>query len=206
MGKKIEVVTTNQKANYPFVVQIKSTKNWSATNAFVSLEAAEARANEVAGKFPNLPVRIEHNGGGPAVTDLLPNWRRKDVAHSTPYDVALWSALQDPPPIGAKVFVTVNNCGPGRIAGYMVMGGFLGVMVRLDEETRPDWHKKQNPTNEPSLAFGSEIVPILKPGQVGTTSGLHCTVIEHYDSLMWNVRVPGGAKCISAREFIPKEW
>jgi hypothetical protein len=86
------------------------------------------------------------------------------------------------------------------------MGDYLGVMVRLDEATRPDWHKKQNPENQPALAFGAEIMPILKPGQEGTTSGFPCTVIEHYDGTMWNVRVPGGLKCISAREFIPKEW
>lgn len=44
---------------------------------------------------------------------------------------------------------------------------------------------------------------ILTPGQRGTTSGLHATVVRHYDGNMYEIRVPGGVCCIDARDFIP---
>lgn len=43
---------------------------------------------------------------------------------------------------------------------------------------------------------------LLKPGQTGTYSGFPATVVRHYDSNMYEVRVPGGLTCIDAGDFI----
>lgn len=59
------------------------------------------------------------------------------------------------PKIGDRVNVTVNGFGLGRVASYFVEGGFLGVKVVLD--SRPEWHRKQNPGRDFVLVFGMEI-------------------------------------------------
>lgn len=50
-------------------------------------------------------------------------------------------------------------------------------------------------------AMGSNTVPIFKQGQRGTTSGFAATVVRHTADGMYEVRVPGGVKCISWQEF-----
>lgn len=80
------------------------------------------------------------------------------------YLTAQWSGGQRgfdvPPAIGTRVRVTVNSIGPGVVDGYFVEAGYLGVRVKLDPETRAEWHKKQNPDIDYALVFGSEIARI----------------------------------------------
>ena len=54
-----------------------------------------------------------------------------------------------------RVNVTMNGFGPSTVEGYFVEYGFLGVHVRPD--TRPDWHRQQNPRRHVICAFGLEV-------------------------------------------------
>jgi hypothetical protein len=77
---------------------------------------------------------------------------------NVPADVNIqWSGVRPVPAIGTRVRVTMNDLGPGVITGYFVEYGWLGVYVRLDPDTRPAWHKKQNPTKTDAMVFGIEI-------------------------------------------------
>lgn len=152
----ISVVTTSEPANYPFSVQIKNTENWCTQASTVSLKAAQDLAQSFQVRYAGLPVRIEHNAGGPQVTVILPKHTRRE-GYETPHDTALWTGASEPPEVGSRVFLRLNNIGPGVVTGYGVFEGYLGVMVQADEKTRPDWHKYQNPDNPSSVAFGVEI-------------------------------------------------
>lgn len=90
------------------------------------------------------------------VTKELPTWR-PNQKNATPGPVPLWSGKAIPPAIGARVRVRINNCGPGVVTAYAVYEGYLGLMVQLDDSTRPEWHRKQNPDNPTALVFGAEI-------------------------------------------------
>lgn len=53
-------------------------------------------------------------------------------------------------------------------------------------------------------AKGRRVEPdALAPGQKGTTSGYPATVLSECCPGMYEVRVPGGVTCISARDFVP---
>lgn len=99
----------------------------------------------------------------PIFTKEIPQWRRRtadtDLTESAlAENPPLWSNKSDPPAIGDRVTVRINNCGTGVVTSYCVYGNYLGVMVLLDEQTRPEWHRRQNPLNQPSLAYGAEIL------------------------------------------------
>ncbi|WP_342133489.1 hypothetical protein [Hydrogenophaga sp. OTU3427] len=51
-------------------------------------------------------------------------------------------------------------------------------------------------------ANGGKVIALVK-GQEGTTSGVPATVQSHYCNGMYEVRVSGGLKCISATDFVP---
>lgn len=70
------------------------------------------------------------------------------------FDVAMWGAKEPPPPIGAEIFVTINNCGPAIVTGYFVLENFLGLRCRLTNP--PAWHVKQNNGNPNGHVFGPE--------------------------------------------------
>lgn len=95
------------------------------------------------------------------ITEEMPSWKFRVMDENgepeMPGEIALWSGAGDPPAVGDAVVVRMNQCGPGVVTGYLVQAGYLGVLVKLDEATRPDWHRKQHPDNRPSLAFGAEL-------------------------------------------------
>jgi len=157
----IPIVKSTEKSNYPFVVQVRNTENWNTSDATVSLEAAQEVAQALRLRFPSLPVRIQHCTGGMVVTQMLPKFapsvKNADGSPQKPHHVAIWSGAGEPPAVQSKVVVRVNNIGPGTVTGYAVLGGYLGLLVQADEATRPDWHKNQNPGNEPALVFGAEL-------------------------------------------------
>lgn len=66
-------------------------------------------------------------------------------------------AFASPPPIGTRVRVKINQLGTGTVQGYFIEHGWVGVHVLPD--ARPEWHLKQNPTQEYYLAFSAEIGP-----------------------------------------------
>jgi len=72
-------------------------------------------------------------------------------------DEYYWSGNEGIPEIGERVKVKVNDIGEGIVVGYFVECGYLGVKVELDEETRAEWHKRQNPDINYALPFGIEI-------------------------------------------------
>lgn len=153
----IPVVTTKTPANYPFSVQLKNTENWGTHDATVTLEAAQEVAKALLAMYPGLPVRIEHNNGGLQQVQFVPKFKRLERKNERPYRTALWSGVGDPPELGARVEIGVNGIGPGTVEGYAVSDGYLGLMVRADEATRPDWHRAQNPANGAFLTFGAEL-------------------------------------------------
>lgn len=153
---EIEVVKSTKPANFPFVVEFKPTENWGTHKASVSMANAKAMAVELKQKYPKLPVRIKHYTGGFVVIDQLPVWRQAQPKEA-PHDQALWTGTMPPPAIGSRINIKLNNVGPATVTGYVVSDGYLGVMARADEETRPKWHKDHNPDNKPGMAFGCEI-------------------------------------------------
>lgn len=153
--KSIPVVTSRAQANFPFCVQTQPTENWGTAEAAVTLEAAMEVARALAAKYPALPVRIRHCQGGPKPIYTLPVFKHRE-GNERPYRHALWTGKGEPPALGTRVTVTINAIGPGEVTGYAVHGGYLGIMFRADEATRPAWHKEQHPDNQPSLVFGPE--------------------------------------------------
>lgn len=154
---KIPVVKLRSSAFLPFVVQALQAQTWDMKCSMHTLEAALEKAQELASVDPATPLRIEHHAGELFVTEQLPPWLKHESGLK-PYDVALWSGVGEPPALGSKVTVTINGIGPGVVAGYAVHDGWLGVMVQADQETRPLWHRKDNPDNRPSLVYGSEML------------------------------------------------
>ena len=158
-AKSIPVVTNKQPANFPFAVQMQNTENWNNSETAVTLEAAVELAEALAAKYPKLPVRIEHSTGGPMPVHFLPVFKHRQ-GDERPYRHALWSGIGEPPAVGTRVTISVNGIGPGTVTGYAVQGGYLSAMVLADDATRPEWHKKQNPSNEPFIVFGAELKAI----------------------------------------------
>lgn len=153
---EIPVVSEDSAANYPYVVETLNTSNWNTSAAMVTLEAAQEHAQGLHQQYPQLPVRIKHCCGGFVITHQLPHWKpcEKD---EKPYAVALWSGRGEPPDIGSNVNIRINSIGAGTVTGYTVYKGYLGVMVKAEESSRPSWHRAQNPDNQPALVFGAEL-------------------------------------------------
>jgi hypothetical protein len=61
------------------------------------------------------------------------------------------------PKIGDRVICKINTLGPGVVLDYFYEHGYQGVRVLLNDETRPEWHKKQNPGDPTAMVFGAEI-------------------------------------------------
>lgn len=76
-------------------------------------------------------------------------------------DKIKWSGTFPIPAIGTRVAITINNLGCGPVTGYFYEYNWLGLYVRLDPNTRPGWHKKQNPDRDYAMVFGIEIA-VLK--------------------------------------------
>jgi len=153
----IPVIKLNCPAHYPYVVQGQEAENWSTISSVVSLPAALEKARTLSSRNPGMRVRIEHHLGDLLVTDQLPAWKPCESGDK-PYDLPLWTGAGDPPPIGSKVTVAINDVGPGLVTGYAIQRGWLAVMVQADEDTRPFWHRKENPENRPTIAYGAEIL------------------------------------------------
>lgn len=68
--------------------------------------------------------------------------------------IFLWANDKPPPPIGAEIVVTINNCGPAVVTGYFTQGPWLGLRTKLHNP--PDWHVKQNNGNPNGHTFGPE--------------------------------------------------
>jgi hypothetical protein len=66
-----------------------------------------------------------------------------------------WSGKNPPPAIGSKVAANFNNLGRGTVTGYFEEGGWLGVLVQLDNP--PSWYVKQNNGNVIAHIFGAEL-------------------------------------------------
>lgn len=59
------------------------------------------------------------------------------------------------PEVGETVTVSMNNLGKGRVLGFFVEAGWVGVIVRLFDP--PEWHVRQNGAAEIAGVFGCEI-------------------------------------------------
>ena len=70
-------------------------------------------------------------------------------------DTVTWSATSDPPAIGAKVEVSVNDIGPATVLGYFVEYGWLGVCVEPSDP--PEWYVKQNGRHAVCGVMGAEL-------------------------------------------------
>lgn len=72
-------------------------------------------------------------------------------------DRPFWSGPTAPPVIGSRVKIPMNNLGAGKVVGYFVEHNWLGLLVELDEKTRPEWHRRQCGEHPgPSHIFGVE--------------------------------------------------
>lgn len=92
----------------------------------------------------------------------LPAWTRAVFDESggkalNDADPFKWSGDADPPAIGAKVKVYMNNLGTGTVTGYFVEYGWFGVLVKFDNP--PAWWVKQNPKQPPGHIFGIDLQP-----------------------------------------------
>ena len=54
------VVTTKEKSNFPFVVQIAPTENWSSKYAYQEEGVAVEQAQLIAKVYPTMAVRVLH--------------------------------------------------------------------------------------------------------------------------------------------------
>lgn len=73
-------------------------------------------------------------------------------------DLPKWSGSEPVPAIGDDVVIRFNRIGPGKVVGYGVESGYLGLMVYPLEP--PQWWVEQNGNPSPdnaSLTFGAEV-------------------------------------------------
>lgn len=95
-----------------------------------------------------------------------PDDDRKLVNDSDPYK---WSGDNDPPKIGAKVKIYMNNFGAGTVVGYFAEHGWLGVLVKLSNP--PSWWRQQtrdrgkDPTKTNGHFFGLDLEPRTPKGK-----------------------------------------
>lgn len=66
-----------------------------------------------------------------------------------------WSGEKEPPKIGDRVFVHMNQFGNGTVVDYIVRDGWLGVKVKVDKQ--PEWSRKQSGKMNEFTFFGAEI-------------------------------------------------
>lgn len=71
----------------------------------------------------------------------------------TPPEHIRWCSTLALPAVGDRITVTFNKLGDGEVIGYFTEGGYLGLLVQLDQ--KPDWLLEQNPTG-PVHIFGPE--------------------------------------------------
>ena len=106
----------------------------------------------------------------------LPKWtravwdwegdERKVVNDSDPYK---WSGDNDPPAIGKRVKIYMNNFGTGTVVGYFAEYGWLGVLVKLSKP--PAWWKQQtrdrgaDPAKTNGHFFGLDLEPRTSKGK-----------------------------------------
>jgi hypothetical protein len=93
--------------------------------------------------------------------DSIPPYQRVTFKDGEPNDDGSgrprWSGDLEPPAIGTRVHKLLNNLGAGEVCGYFVEHGWMGILVYLDEKTRPAWHVKQCGTGStPVHVFGVE--------------------------------------------------
>jgi hypothetical protein len=80
-----------------------------------------------------------------------------------------WSGYNDPPKIGAKVKIYMNNFGAGKVVGYFAEYGWLGVLVKLSNP--PSWWRQQtrdrgaDPAKTNGHFFGLDLEPRRNPGR-----------------------------------------
>lgn len=67
-------------------------------------------------------------------------------------NVPVWAGKAPPPPIGATVIL--NSLGEAKVTGYFVLGGYLGLLAKMDNP--PDWYVKKNGGNVDAQVFGPE--------------------------------------------------
>lgn len=78
------------------------------------------------------------------------------VAQSIPDAPYKWSGAKTPPAIGDRVTITFNNLDAGRVVGYRIIEGYLGVFVHL--EKNPEWRERAGYSADvPALVFGAEL-------------------------------------------------
>lgn len=96
-------------------------------------------------------------------TTSLPRWVRGGKGCIPEYveeGTALWSGATAPPEIGESVTINFNGLGAGKVVGYFVEKGWLGLHVALDHN--PEWRRGQFerlglPADRPASVFGAEI-------------------------------------------------
>lgn len=159
----IQVVESPEPANYPYLVAQGDPRDPLHANTrgcYVSLDAALSAAADIK-RSPSAATAcgetfVIHYTGGLVVVGSAPVYRKRE-ADELPSDLALWTGRGDLPAFGSEVVIRVNGIGRGDVVGYAVDSGFLGVMVKAHEATRPLWHRNQNPDNAPALVFGAEL-------------------------------------------------
>ncbi len=68
-----------------------------------------------------------------------------------------WSGNSSVPELGERVTISFNGLGAGKVVGYKVVEGWLGVAIQL--EKNPEWRLKQGVSiSEPAFVFGAEIL------------------------------------------------
>jgi hypothetical protein len=85
-------------------------------------------------------------------------WKGHKVINEA--DPMKWSGRVDPPKVGDKVTLYMNDFGTGTVQNYFVEYGWLGILVKLDNP--PAWYVKQNKGNAgnpPAHFFGVDLTP-----------------------------------------------
>lgn len=89
--------------------------------------------------------------------ETLPVFERATEENRGDQNIIKWSGVVQPPTIGQRIKVTMNDLGHGKVIGYFTAAGYLGVRVIL--ENPPAWYTKQNAikTDKAAYVFGREI-------------------------------------------------
>ena len=66
-----------------------------------------------------------------------------------------WSAKFPIPKIGEQVHINFNGLGNGKVIGYFLSEGHVGLIVQLFNQ--PEWHRRQNGSAAIATVFGAEI-------------------------------------------------
>jgi hypothetical protein len=76
-----------------------------------------------------------------------------------------WSGAYAVPEIGERVTISFNGLGAGKVVGYKVVEGWLGVFIQL--EKNPEWRAKQGQSlSVPAFVFGAELLEQRAPKAV----------------------------------------